>query len=849
MWLNVKAKIRKWRGVLIAAPSIAAVAIAINWTGAFQLLELNIYDRFFRLRPSEPVDPRIVIITIDESDINHIGQWPMSDAVLAQLLQKIKSHNPRLVGLDLYRDLPVEPGHDRLVEVLRSMPNTIGIEKAVGRQVAPPPTLEDLDRVALADLVLDIDGKVRRGLISVKNPQSGQVELSIGAKLAVMYLQQEGITPETVDPERQHLRFGQALFIPLDNNAGGYVRGDMGGYQILLNYRGLLDRFHSVSMSDVLNDRVPPGLLRDRIVFVGTVAESLNDLFYTPYSSRFFGTPERERAPGVVIHANLTSQMLAGAIDGREMIYVFPDPVERLWVMGWSFVGASIGWILWRSERFQQKLLPKWSVVGFSLILSASILYASSYAAFLQGVWIPVLPASFGLLGAAIAIAGYYSRGLHRESEQRLMQFLEAIPVGVAILDRYGKPYYSNCRAREILGQPVVPNTEVDASKIAEIYHNYIAGTNSLYPTEKLPIVRALQGEFSTADDIEIHRGDRVIPIESWGTPIYDETGNVVYALVAFQDVTERRQAEAERERTTQQLYQLNQELDRSLDAELALTDAYGRFVPHEFLHFLGYESIVEVKLGDAVQKDMSILFSDIRNFTTLSESMTPDDNFKFINAFLSRMEPAIAEHYGFIDKYIGDAIMALFGTSPDSAVQAAISMLERLHEYNTTRQRPGRPPIRIGIGINTGPLMLGTVGGQSRMNGTVIGDAVNLAARVEELTKFYGVALLISHNTFARLQDANRYCIRLIDRVKVKGKSDKISVFEVFDADPDDLKQAKIATRITFEQAILLYNGGAYGDAAEAFRECLRQHAGDRVAQIYLQRCQELQGDRLPTY
>ena len=162
----------------------------------------------------------------------------------------------------------------------------------------------------------------------------------------------------------------------------------------------------------------------------------------------------------------------------------------------------------------------------------------------------------------------------------------------------------------------------------------------------------------------------------------------------------------------------------------------------------------------------MSILFSDIRSFTQMSEQMTPEDNFKFINAYLSRMEPAITENRGFIDKYIGDAIMALFGGSADDAVKAGISMLQRLTEYNLTRQRPERPPISIGIGINTGDLMLGIVGGQHRMDSTVISDAVNLGSRLEELSKRYGIPLLISEHTFLRLEDPNVYCFRVIDKV-----------------------------------------------------------------------------------
>jgi class 3 adenylate cyclase/GAF domain-containing protein len=270
------------------------------------------------------------------------------------------------------------------------------------------------------------------------------------------------------------------------------------------------------------------------------------------------------------------------------------------------------------------------------------------------------------------------------------------------------------------------------------------------------------------------------------------------------------------------------------------LNQAYERFVPGQFLQFLEKSSIVDVKLGDQVQLEMSVLFSDIRNFTTLSESMTPKDNFKFINSYLSCMEPAITKNSGFIDKYIGDAIMALFSGEADNAVKAGISMLNRLVEYNQHRAKSGYAPIQNGIGINTGSLMLGTVGGQNRMDGTVISDAVNLASRVESLTKNYGVSLLITEQTYSRLSNPVDYAIRTIDTVKVKGKSQLVTVYEVFDADPSEIKEGKLATLSLFAEALALYSSGKFSEAARLFAECWHQNQGDRVAHIYWQRCQQ---------
>ncbi|MBD0300431.1 MAG: PAS domain S-box protein, partial [Nitrososphaera sp.] len=310
------------------------------------------------------------------------------------------------------------------------------------------------------------------------------------------------------------------------------------------------------------------------------------------------------------------------------------------------------------------------------------------------------------------------------ESENRLTQFLEAMPIGVGVLGADGQPYYVNRKAKEIFGKGIVPDTS--SEQLSEVYQVYQAGTNQKYPTENLPIVRALKGESATADDAEVHQGDKIIPLEIFATPIYDRQGNIVYAINTLQDITERKEAEVDRQKFIEDLFEVICNLELSLDAELEIAEATSRFVPNEFLAFLGCDSIVDIKLGEAVELEMSVLFSDIRDFTTLSEQMTPTENFKFINSYLSRMEPLIVENQGFIDKYIGDAIMALFSEGADDAVKAGIAMLETLAEYNRDRLSLGYVPVEIGVGINTGSLILGIVGGKSRMDGTVVSDAVN---------------------------------------------------------------------------------------------------------------------------
>ncbi|MBD2576835.1 adenylate/guanylate cyclase domain-containing protein [Oscillatoria sp. FACHB-1406] len=427
-----------------------------------------------------------------------------------------------------------------------------------------------------------------------------------------------------------------------------------------------------------------------------------------------------------------------------------------------------------------------------------------------------------------------------QENENRLQQFLDGIPVGVVIINNNGILSYLNRKAKYLLGRDFMPGIELE--KIDNMYQLYRVNTEELYSPEDLPLNRALNGETTRLDDLEIRHSNISIPLESWGTPIYDANGKIAYAIAAFADISDRLAAEQERQQFISDLFKVNVDLEAALDAQVQLTEATARFVPYQFLQLLDKESIVDIELGETVEQEMSILFSDIRSFTTLSEQMSMEENVTFINDYLSHMEPAIIENRGFIDKYIGDGIMALFHGSADDALQAGITMLQRLDEFNAIREQQERRKIAIGIGINTGKLMLGTVGGQSRMDSTAIGDAVNLASRLEGLTKEYGLPLLISEQTWLKLANPERYAIRPIDKTQVKGKLELVTVYEVFEMDDAALKEGKFATRWLFEEARQLYQQQVFEEAAIRFSDCLNQNPRDRAARILLNRCQNQQ-------
>jgi len=280
-----------------------------------------------------------------------------------------------------------------------------------------------------------------------------------------------------------------------------------------------------------------------------------------------------------------------------------------------------------------------------------------------------------------------------------------------------------------------------------------------------------------------------------------------------------------------------------TLTTELTkLNVAYRRFVPQEFLSHLNKDSITDVMLGDHIEKEMAILFCDIRGFTTLSESMTPEENFQFINALLKRVGPIIRDSNGFIDKFIGDAIMALFPNKIEDSIRAALNMRKGLLVYNQHRASSGYKPVDFGIGIHSGKMMLGTIGEKQRMEGTVIADAVNLASRLESLTKIFGVPIIISENAFNRIENHEKYHTRHLGKVLVKGKRSAVSVVEVFDGEPEEILNRRIKTLKSFENGVTAYAEKNHTRARECFFEVLKEDPDDNAADFYIKQIEKNQ-------
>ncbi|MEH2137570.1 CHASE2 domain-containing protein [Nostoc sp.] len=405
MWRNIKRQFWQWRGIFIAAPSAGALVFILRLSGLLQMLELAALDQMFLLRSPEPIDPRIVIVEINESDVQKLGKrgyWPLPDGLLAQVLEKLKQQKPSAIGLDLYRDLPVGFGHQSLVKVFESTPNLVGVQKVAQSEdssaVAPPPALKKLDRVGANDFPLDGDGKIRRSLMYLAD-KDGENVFSFAFKLAYLYLSDRKI--EVGQTEDFLVKTGNVIYPLFQRNDGGYIRAEDQGYQVLINYRGSRDKFQHISIMDVLENRISKDLFKGRIVLIGPTAESLKDLFYTPYSSSILTAPKR--MSGVAIHANAISQILSATLDNRPLIKTSSKLQEWLWISVWSLIGAIFRW----QQRYSSGSKRKSLLPLISIFLAGCCLIGSSYLAFIAGWWIPVVPPLIALIASALTVTGY----------------------------------------------------------------------------------------------------------------------------------------------------------------------------------------------------------------------------------------------------------------------------------------------------------------------------------------------------------------------------------------------------------------------------------------------------------
>lgn len=272
---------------------------------------------------------------------------------------------------------------------------------------------------------------------------------------------------------------------------------------------------------------------------------------------------------------------------------------------------------------------------------------------------------------------------------------------------------------------------------------------------------------------------------------------------------------------------------------------SFSRFVPKEFLRLLGKGDLQDVELSSSVQRDVTVLFSDIRSYSTLSESMESREVFQFLNDYFKTVSGPVATNHGFIDIFIGDALMALFPRSSEDALRAAIAMRRDLVDFSREKQKEGAPEVHCGYGLHFGEATLGAIGTYERMQTTAIGDTVNLAARIESVTKAFKLDIVISDSVYGRLPDKKEFLLREIDTVRVKGKHEPVVLYECYNGDPEDLAACKTGNLALWEQGLGYYKVGEFDEALEVFTALAEACPKDSMPPIYIRRCNTLK--RIP--
>lgn len=628
-WENLKPHLLPgFKVVAFTSLTVSSLVIGMKHQGWLQPLELRIYDRMVRYQPDSGLDSRLLLVEITEADIQGLKRSTPSDQTVAQLLANLERHQPQVVGLDLYRDVPQEPGSKQLAPYLQS-PRLIAITKlgSTGNDSIPAPANVPASRIGFNDFVVDSDGVIRRNLLFATTPTDTYFSFSL--RLALQYLNAIGITPQASAAQADNMQLGNAVFVPLLANSGSYQSVDDSGYQILLSYRSRRAPARSLTLTQVLNNQFDPSWVRGKIVLIGTTAASGKDLFYTPYSA---GEQTSHQMPGVVLHAQMVSQILGAALDEQPLFWFWTERQEWLWIWGWTLVSGGIAWWL------RHPLVLGVSSVGILVVLGgAGFLLLTHHG------WVPVMAPAIATIMAIGTVVAYRAQQAHRQ-QQMVMT---------------------------LLGQNTSP----------EIADALWQSRDRLLESGKLP-------------------GKRLIA---------------------------------------------------------------------------------------------TMLFTDIKGFSTLSESMSPEALLEWLNEYLEAMTQEIQHHHGIINKFTGDGLLAVFGVPMPrleprevdedayQSVACALAMGRRLEQLNQEWEQRGLMSVQMRVGIFTGTVVVGSLGGKDRMEYGVIGDSVNTASRLESCLKERHVDLcrvLISQETLVHLK--GRFVVESWGPIALRGKQQLVEVYRV---------------------------------------------------------------------
>ena len=400
----------------MASALVFLCMMGLRRAGGLESLELAAYDWYIRLRPDVSVsDSRIVLIAITERDIHNQGRWPLADATLAQVLERLTQYRPRAIGLDIYRDIVVPPGREELDAILTANRRIIAVTKlgeGGSEGIPPPPVLQHTDQVGFSDIVVDRGGIVRRGLLFLDDGE--RVAYSLPLRLALLYLRDEGMRPQPDPANPQHIRLGHTTIRPLEMNDGGYVSVDARGYQFLLDFKGARKAFPFFSLTTLLAGEIEPQAIKDKVVLIGVTAESVKDFFYTPLSR---GLQTDQQTSGIELHGHIVSQLLRFGLDGNSPVATASDRHEEAWILLWSMMGGAIG--LWVRSPWRFVL-----AAASGLLLLA----LTDYVALMSGWWIPLVPPAMAWVISAAVVTAYMSNQEKRQRALLMQLFTKYVP-------------------------------------------------------------------------------------------------------------------------------------------------------------------------------------------------------------------------------------------------------------------------------------------------------------------------------------------------------------------------------------------------------------------------------------
>ncbi|WP_333195167.1 MULTISPECIES: adenylate/guanylate cyclase domain-containing protein [Microcoleaceae] len=459
---------------------VTGTLLGVRHLGWLQPLELKAFDLMVQLHTDAGADPRLLVVKITEEDIRAFNKWPISDRVLAKTLAELSRLEPAVIGMDIIRDIPYEPGNAELAAQFKN-PKIIAITSlgnSERERAGPPPKLPK-KQIGFSDLIVDPDGIIRRNFMFTFYEDS--TLNSLGMRLAYNYFDTKKI--ETIITANNEIQIGKTVFSRLKPDSGGYQTINSQGYQIMLNYRSPKNVANTVTLSQVLERKVDPKLVKDKIVLIGVTAPTVRDIFSTPYSAT---VSENRLMPGVLIHATATSQIISAVLDGKGLFWFWDEWQEMLWIAVWGGVGGCLAWRLENTLSFT-----------VSAIALGGILWGFTFFLFTQQGWIPVTAPTLALAIAPVAVITYK---YHQSRQQQ--------EIVMKLLGQQTSPAIANALWKErvhLLQSGLLPGQKVTATMLLTDLQGFSTISEKLPPEIVMPWLNEYLS--AMAEEVQKHQG------------------------------------------------------------------------------------------------------------------------------------------------------------------------------------------------------------------------------------------------------------------------------------------------------------------------------------------------------